>query len=272
MKKAFGIIEAGLRLVDAVVYVLDARAPEACINPEFEKILGDKPRLYVLNKADLTDEKSVRLWKEYFKRRGFFCIAENSAAGNGFAVVKEIKSLLAEKIKRYADKGVKKTLRVMVIGIPNSGKSTLINGVSKKKKTVTGDKPGVTKSGQWVNIGDGLEMLDTPGALWPSLTNQERAADLFFIGSIKPEIFDPAELAAELVAKLQKIAPDALAARYKLERVGEMSPTELLSAVAVGRGLVVKGGEADFDRAAAAVLDDFKKTRIGKICLETPED
>ncbi|MDR1906362.1 MAG: ribosome biogenesis GTPase YlqF [Clostridiales bacterium] len=270
MKKAFGIIEENLKLVDAVLYVLDARAPGACINPEFERILAEKPRLYVISKADLVEDTYVRLWKDYFKERGQACLAINSISGVTGGVVKEVKSLLAEKIRRYEDKGIKKTLRIMVIGIPNSGKSTLINGVCKKKKTLTGDKPGVTKAKQWVKISEGLEMLDTPGALWPCLEDREAAKDLFFIGSIKQEIFDNTELALLLVEKLKAIAAKQLAERYKLENAENASPLEILNGIAKNRGYVLKGGETDLDRTAICILDDFKKARIGKIGLERP--
>jgi ribosome biogenesis GTPase A len=330
MKKAVGIIGENLKLVDAVLYVLDARAPYACINPEFDRVLKDKPRLYVINKSDLVEENAVKAWAEFFRsqkniaanekgnieqnkgnpeqnsnkeqnkksekgnieqnnnkeqtdkaqnnnekniqNRGFpsRCIILNSATGVVSGVVKELRLLLGEKIERYRQRGVKKTLRIMVIGIPNSGKSTLINSVGGKKKTLTGDKPGVTKSKQWVNIGDGMELLDTPGALPPRLDDQEAAKDLFFIGSIKQDIFDNTELSLMLIEKLRKIAPKSLEERYKIEISDGGAPLEILKNIAKSRGYVVKGGEIDAERAAAAVLDDFKKTRIGKICLEKP--
>ncbi|MDR2091328.1 MAG: ribosome biogenesis GTPase YlqF [Clostridiales bacterium] len=276
MKKAVGIIEENLKLVDAVLYVLDARAPFACINPEFDRILKDKPRLYILNKADLVEENSVKAWTDFFNGSDFKafqsrCIALNSATGVTSSVVRELRTLLGEKIKRYREKGVKKTLRVMVIGVPNSGKSTLINGVAFKKKAATGDKPGVTKSKQWVNIGDGLEMLDTPGALAPRLDDENAAKDLFFIGSIRQEIFDNTELALNLIEKLRKIALKNLEERYKIEIAGDTAPMEILEKIAKSRGCVVKGGEIDIDRAAMTVLDDFKKARTGRICLEMPK-
>ncbi|MDR2046926.1 MAG: ribosome biogenesis GTPase YlqF [Clostridiales bacterium] len=269
MKKAVGIIGENLKLADAVIYVLDARAPAACINPEFEKILRDKPRLYALNKADLVDGGSVKAWLGYFRESGRACVPLNSATGTTGGVVKALKILLGEKLKRYSEKGVNKMLRMMVIGIPNSGKSTLINGLCGKKKTVTGDKPGVTKSKQWVRIADGFELLDTPGALSPRLDDQEAARDLCFIGSIKREIFDDAELALMLIERLVRIAPREFAARYGVS-VSDAAPLDILREIAEKRGCVLRGGEVDTDRAAAAVLDDFRKTRIGRICLEQP--
>jgi ribosome biogenesis GTPase A len=341
MKKAVGIIEENLKLVDAVLYVLDARAPYACINTEFDRVLKDKPRLYVINKSDLVDEGSVKAWAEFFRSPAKIstdakggadtndggkakqnakqnikqnaekndignieknikqnieknaeialknetkrdlrdeikpsesfqsrCVVLNSATGVTSGVVKELRLLLGEKIERYRQRGVKKTLRVMVIGIPNSGKSTLINSVGGKKKAMTGDKPGVTKSKQWVNIGDGMELLDTPGALPPILEDQEAAKDLFFIGSIKQDIFDNTALSLMLIEKLQKIAPKSLKERYKIEVSDDATPLEILKSVAKSRGYVVKGGEIDTERAAVTVLDDFKKTRMGRICLE----
>jgi ribosome biogenesis GTPase A len=270
MKKAFGIIEENLKLVDAVIYVIDARAPRACINPKFERVLNQKPRLYVLNKSDLVEEEYLRSWLEYFKKQGMSVVAANSATGVTSSIVKEVSALLKEKVKRYADKGVKKTLRLMVIGIPNSGKSTLINSLCSKKKTATGDKPGITKTKQWVNLGGGLEMLDTPGALWPNLEDQECAKDLFFIGSIRPDIFDNTELALLLIEKLKLIAAKNFEERYQLSGIGNTSPLEVLQIIAKNRGHIMKGGEIDTDRAALTVLDDFKKTRIGLIGLELP--
>ena len=270
MVKAFRIIEEQLKNVDAVLYVLDARAPAACVNPEFDRVLKDKPRLYILNKADLTEKSYAERWLSHFKRKGFSCIALNSASGPTACVLTELKRLLSAKLERYEEKGIKKTLRAMVIGIPNSGKSTLINGLVGKRKTLTGDKPGITKTKQWVSVGCGMEILDTPGALWPSLTDQEAAKDLFFIGSIKPEIFDNTGLAVELISKLRRIAPDKLRARYVLEGFEDTSDTEVLKKIAESRGCVSKGGETDTDRAAVILLEDFKKTRIGKIGLEEP--
>lgn len=269
MTKALRMMKENTALCDCAGYVLDARAPFSCLNPEFEKLLGNKPCVLILNKCDLAEEKITRQWLNYFTSLGQKTVALSSIDGAQKKIaVDAFNSLALPLVEKFRAKGVYKPVRAMIIGVPNSGKSTLINCLASSKKTITGDKPGVTKGKQWVRLSEGLELLDTPGTLWPKFEEQSVAKKLCYIGSIRDEIADIVELAKSFLADVIVTHKDLICQRYKL--TGEES--DLLTALCQNRGYLVKGGEIDLERGAKAVIDDFRKCRIGRITLEKPQD
>jgi ribosome biogenesis GTPase A len=268
MTKAIRAMQKDMAVVDSVIYVLDARAPHACINPSFDAIIGTKPRLYVLNKADLVPKEELNKWKNYFKKENCDCITANSTINtNALVFINALRALNQEKIDRYKNRGVRKTIRAMVIGVPNCGKSTLINSLIAKKKTITGDKPGVTRSMQWVSIDQYIDLVDTPGTLYPDFSDQKKATNLAMIGSINEDILDMPELAGETIKFLAENYLDELKSRYKLEEI-RSEHLENLTAIAKQKGYLLKGGEYDIERAAKAVVVDFRKQAFGKVILE----
>ena len=269
MTKALRMMEEEAKIVDAIIYVLDARAPFSCVNPSFCDFLGEKPIVYVINKADIADEEKVRLWQKFFTKKNSIAIIMNSTkTGAAKTIEKAILSLKTKKVDKFSEKGITVNLRAMVIGVPNSGKSTLVNNLCGKKRAITGNKPGVTKGKQWVKIASGLEVLDTPGTLWPSFDDQRIARNLAYINSIKDDIYDKNELALCLLEDLQKINENILTNRYGIEK--KSTSIETLDAIATKKNLVIKGGEKDYDRTCGMILDDFRKGRLGKITLEVP--
>lgn len=270
MTKALRMMESEIKNIDAVIYVLDARAPYSCFNPSFEKIVGNKPILYVLNKADLCEKKDIDLWLRYFSKNNNKAIALNSVkSGNKKEILDSIKHLCKDKVLKYETKGILTRIRVMVLGVPNSGKSTLINNIIGSAKTITGNKPGVTRGKQWIVVDKMFEILDTPGTLWPDIENQDCAINLALIGSIKNDVLDVNELALELIKVLKSNYKTELNSRYKLQDE-ENLPVEILEQIAVNRKFLLKGNEIDFERTSLALIDDFRKGRIGKIILELP--
>lgn len=271
MTKAIRMIGENIKLVDAVLYLLDARAPYSCINPDFEKLTEGKPTLYLLNKQDLADPKKTAVWVKRFvsdrTSARAVCGTDRSLKA---VVVSELTQLLREKLERNAAKGVKKPLRAMIIGVPNCGKSTVMNTLAGEKRAVTGDKPGVTKGKQWLRLDSGLELLDTPGTLWNAFSDQRVGKHLAYIGSINDDILDLNELALELIGELKTLYPAELSTRYGVD-VSE-TPLEVYEAICRKRGFLVRGGDVDYDRGAKAILDDFRKKRIGAITLEMPCD
>ena len=267
MTKALRMMEENLRLVDGVIVILDARCPFACVNPRLEQLFAGRPVLYVLNKADLVEQRDIARNLSALKAEGKQAVAAVGTEKRSVrAVYDGIFSMLAEKTARNRAKGVFKPMRVMVAGIPNTGKSTVINSLSGAKKAVTGDKAGVTKGKQWIRLFD-LELLDTPGTMPPSFENQELAKHLAYIGSVNDDILDFTELAPELLEELWQRYPALLAEKYG---IGEEEDTPLKKSEKVcrRRGFLLRGGEYDYERCAKAVVDDFRKGRIGKICLE----
>ena len=271
MSKSMRMMSDDIKLVDAVIYVLDARAPYSCLNPEFEKLVSGKPVIYVLNKADLGDEIKITRWKEkLFGERRIAVTAVGTTSGSTGAISFAAKKLCGSKLEKYKSKGVKTTIRAMVIGVPNCRKSTIINCLCRSSKTVTGNKPGVTRGKQWVRVNDYFEVLDTPGTLYPKLTDQNVAKRLAFIGSIRDEVVDTFELAMALVEEIRLVDKALLELRYNVDT--DLSGEEFLKAAARRRGYIIKGGEIDMERMASALLDDFRKGRLGKITLESADE
>ncbi len=269
MTKAIRMMSEEIKVVDCVIYVLDARAPESCINPAFDEVIGVKPRLYVLNKADMVSQKEVIKWVDKFRRQGYRCIYSNSISkSDAPVIVKNLLELNEDLIERYQQKGVNKTIRAMVIGVPNCGKSTLINSLVKEKKAVTGNKPGVTRGKQWVSIGEYIELLDSPGVLYPDFKDQEKAMRLALIGSVKEDVVDVSELALEAIKYFLAEHPEELVNRYKLIDVNDKSPLEVMEEIGKKRGVVMRGGELDYERIAKIIISDFRKGYLGKYPLE----
>lgn len=260
MNKALKDIENQLKKVDVIIYVLDARIPVSSLNPSLSKIAENKPILYLINKIDLADEKRVRELLSNFQGEGKDYLLFNSTTFKNDLVISKIKKLAKAKIDKYMNKGLKATIRVMVVGVPNSGKSSLVNNLCKKAKTVTGNKAGVTKSGQWLNVGDGIEIYDTPGTLYPNIENQDIAKKLAFVGSVRDEVLEFISLAEELFALIKEKYPEFLEKRYP--------NCKNIEDIAKLRKYVTSGGEIDLERASFSFVDDFRKTRIGKITLD----
>lgn len=268
MTKALRMMEEEVKLVDNLIYVIDSRAVKASLNPTFDKLLNNKTVLYVLNKSDLVNKSDLSAWLIKLRGEGKKVITANStASGISKSVIESVKELNSDKINRYLAKGVNKSIRSMVIGVPNSGKSTLINALCGQKRTITGDRPGVTRGKQWVVLSKGIEILDTPGTLSPAFENQEIAKHLAFIGSIKEDILDINELAIEMIAFYRELHPQILSERYNII-VNEGSDLEILERIARSRGAVLKGGILDIERAARAVIDDYRKQKLGLVMFE----
>ena len=273
MRKTQREIKENLKLVEAVIEIRDARIPRSSANPDIEKLCGNKPRLILLNKSDLTESRVTREWMKELSKDNVKAIEVNCLKGKGLNQIKPaLEELLKEKLERYKAKGLVNVLiRVMVVGIPNVGKSTFINKMAKNNIAKTGDRPGVTKSKQWIKTPLGIEMLDTPGVLWPKFEDERTALNLAFTGAIKDEIMDTEELSYRLVERLQKHYANELMARYKIERVFE-DPLDTLDAIARKRGCLMSGGHIDYNRIAVILLDEFRGGKIGNISLERVDD
>lgn len=265
MKKTRELISENLKLVDMVIEVIDARIPVSSRNPIIDEIVGKKPRIVLLNKSDLSDAAQNRAWGEHFEAQGYYGMAMNCMSGGG---VKELFRLL-ERLK--ADKNKEqvrnKPFRLMIVGVPNVGKSSLINRMTGKKSTKTGDRPGVTKGKQWLTLSNGMQLLDTPGILWPKFEDPKAGLDLAFCGSIKDEILDTATLALELIKVLQEEYPEQLMARYKIDEICEEA-LDTMEAIAVKRGWILSGKRIDYERCGRTILDEFRAGLIGRITLE----
>ncbi|MBZ2173893.1 ribosome biogenesis GTPase YlqF [Schnuerera sp. xch1] len=272
MKKAKESIKKNLSLVDIVYEIVDARIPFSSQNPDIDNIIGQKPRLKILNKSDLANEKNNLEWKEYFKSNGISSVIVDSKKNKGLDDVINMTYLLTEeKRKSLSKKGIKnKPTRAMIIGIPNAGKSTLINSLSKRKGAKVGNKPGVTKGNQWIKIKGDLELLDTPGILWPKFSDKEVGLNLAFTGAIKDELLDLESLAIKLVDKLNSISVEYLEQRYRIS-VKDKSSYEIILEIGKKRGCIISGGEVDFNKAGNLILDEFRNGKIGRITLEFPD-
>lgn len=261
MNKALRDIEQQCKNVDVVVYVLDARIPLSSLNPSLDRLTQNKPVLYVLNKFDLTDEaRFSKIIRNFVGESKDYLCFNSTKLGKKSVVIEKIRRLAHVKIEKYESRGVKATIKVMVVGIPNSGKSTFVNNLAGKAKTVTGDRAGVTKRGQWLPLGDGVEIYDTPGTLYPNIEDQKVALKLAFVGSVRDEILIFEEIGRELLALLIEKYPDAVEKRYP----GAKS----LEDVAVARGFKLGKDELDLERAGRAVVEDFRKGRMGRLMLD----
>ena len=270
MTKAKRIMQEDIKLIDLIVELVDARIPLSSRNPDIDELGKNKSRLILLNKSDLADEKGNSQWEAYFKAQGFHVHKINARSGAG---VKAINGLIQvackEKIERDRRRGIKnRPVRAMVVGIPNVGKSTFINTFAGKACTKTGNKPGVTKGKQWIRLNKNVELLDTPGILWPKFEDQEVGVRLAVIGSIKDDILNLDELSLSLIHYLREAYPGVLAERYQLEEKG--SDVEVLEQVAKNRNCLLRGQELDYSKAAGILLDEFRSGKIGRITLEMP--
>lgn len=269
MTKTRRLIEADLKMVDAVVEVIDARIPRSSRNPIVDELCGSKPRIILMNKCDVADEKATAQWKKYFEKQGMTVIICDCRSGKGInTFLPSVKRLLSELVERRKSRGmIGKALRLMVVGIPNVGKSSFINRMANSKKTKVGDRPGVTRGKQWVSIDKDVELLDMPGILWPKFDDKTVAQRLAFTGAIKDEVMDIEALARALGEALLTDYEGLVKARYKIS--GE---SDVLTEIAKSRGMLVSGGEPDTERAAATLLDEFRGGKIGRITLDNPTE
>lgn len=273
MKKTKELMKANLKLVDVVVELLDSRIPYSSKNPDIDTLMAGKPRVVLLNKSDISDRAKLNKWINYYKEQGIKAIPIDAMKGTGVnKIVDECKNAVKDKMDSLKEKGRKeRAIRIMIVGVPNVGKSSLINKLTGRRSTQTGDRPGVTKGKQWVKLRGNLELLDTPGILWPKFEDQDVALNLAFTRAIKDEILDVETLALRLIEKLMVIEPEKLATRYKLEELGE-SGIETMDMIAKKRGFITGRKEIDYTRTATTVLNEFRTGKLGNITLEVPED
>ncbi|MBQ5636622.1 MAG: ribosome biogenesis GTPase YlqF, partial [Selenomonadales bacterium] len=274
MAKTRRLIGENLKYTDIVIELRDARIPYSSKNPEIEKIIGDKPRLILLNKASLADPEINRAWLNYFKEKNEKCLLIDCVSGTGIKdIYPSVCEILSEKMARWSEKGMHKKVRAMVVGIPNVGKSSFINRIVGSKKAKVEDRPGVTLNKQWVSTNIGLELIDMPGVLWPKFDEKKVGENLAITGAIKDQILDTEELAMLLCGRLRSIAPDAFAQRYKLTDADgwlNLDLYDLFELVGRKRGFLISGGEINHKRTADALLDEFRGGKIGRISLESP--
>ena len=275
MAKTRRMIQDNLKLVDVVIELVDARLPLSSRNPDVDKIIGSKPRIVVLNKADIADNSLTMKWLNYFKDKNIEAISANSQTGKGLKkeLDNAIEIVLADKFKRDETKGIQRhAVKMMVIGIPNVGKSSFINRLSGRAAAKTGDRPGITQTKQWISIAGKYELLDTPGILWPKFENEDDAKKIAFTGGIKDEILDVEDLAYELLGYLKQSYMDSLLKTYNLnDSDSELNKYELLESIGRKRGCVISGGEVDTFRTANIIISDFRSAKLGRITLEEPK-
>ena len=274
MTKAQRMIEENLSMVDAVCEILDARIPYSSRNPDIDRLAGDKPRLVILNRIDLADPQMTARWRKYFESRGLAILETDAKSGKGVgSFAPAVRRLLKDKLAAYEAKGqVGRPLRVMILGIPNVGKSTFINKVAGRKAAIAGDKPGVTRGKQWINIDQGLDLLDTPGILWPKFDSQEVGEMLAITNAIKADVLDKETLGANFMLRLRELYPKAIEERYKFVPDPDMNGFELLEQAAKKRGFLVSRGEYDIERMANTLLGEYHDGKLGRLTLEAPPD
>lgn len=272
MTKAKRMMQEDIKLIDLVIEIVDARVPLSSRNPDIDELAKNKLRMLILNKIDLADDACTGKWKDYFTRKGFYVITLNSRDKKGISGIPgAIEKVCADKIERDRKRGiVGRPIRTMVVGIPNVGKSTFINSLCKKSCAKTGDRPGVTKGKQWIKLNKQVDLLDTPGILWPKFDNEDIGKKLAYIGSINDEILNTEELAAELISQLIMIRPGVLNARYGVDE--SIEPYDMLIEIGKKRGCIIKGSEVSTQKAADILLDEFRSGKIGRITLEDIPD
>lgn len=272
MTKAKRMMQENIKLIDLVIELVDARIPMSSRNPDIDELSQNKARMVLLNKADMAEEKWNDAWTDYFKSKGYHVVKVNSKKGTGIKSIQGvIKEACKEKIERDRKRGIlNRPVRAMVVGIPNVGKSTFINALAGKACAKTGNKPGVTKGKQWIRLNKQVELLDTPGILWPKFEDQEVGLRLAFIGSIKDEILNTEELAGELIKFMNQYYPGVLEEKYNIE--SDNDEYVVLNRIAESRHCLVRGNELDTEKAAGLLMDDFRNGRLGRLTLEYPED
>lgn len=272
MAKTRRLIKESLNLVDGVVELVDARIPMSSRNPELDEMIGKKPRIILLNKCDVADSNATSMWIKYFTDKGYYALPVDCRTGKGLNKFNDtVKQALGKVIARNEEKGMSgKPLRLMVVGIPNTGKSSFINRMGKSSKAKVADKAGVTRQNQWFVVGNGIELLDTPGVLWPKFDDPEVGNKLAFIGSVKDEVTDKETLACRLLEVLSKTRPSAIEERYKISDIEGLQGWEILEMIGKKRGFLIKGGEIDFERTSVIVVDEFRGGKLGRISLELP--
>lgn len=274
MAKTKRMIKASLPLVDAVVEIIDARIPNSSKNPDLQTLIEGKPRVVILNKCDTADEASVQKWISWYNKQGITAIATDCRSGRGVnKFVPAVKSVLKDMLAKYEAKGMTgRVIHVMVVGIPNVGKSSFINRLAKQKKAKVEDRPGVTLNKQWVKIADDVELLDMPGVLWPKFEDKTVGERLAFTGAVKDDVVDVEALASRLLYVLNGMYRDTLTSRYKIQIEDEEDGYEILKKVGKSRGMLISGGEINTERAAITVLDEFRSGKLGRVTLELPGD
>ena len=274
MTKAQRMIEESIKQVDAVCEILDARIPAASRNPDIDRLAAGKPRLIIMNRIDLADPVLTEKWKKHFEAQGLAVLETDAKSGKGInSFVPAVRRLLADKLRDYEEKGqAGRAIRIMILGIPNVGKSTFINKIAGRKAAIAGDKPGVTRGKQWISVGPGLDLLDTPGILWPRFDSQEVGELLAITNAIKSDVLDREILGANFMLRLRAMYPDALRQRYKFEPDENANGYELLEAAAKKRGFLISKGEYDLERMANTLLGEYHDGKLGRLTLELPDD
>ena len=269
MSKTLKQMQADSKVCDCFVYVVDSRCPKSCINPEFIKVVKDKPIIFVLNKADLVEKSDIEAHKQYFKSLGHECVSLNATvSGNAKIIIAAIKNIFKERLQKNKERGVNFMLRAMVLGVPNSGKSTIVNNLCNKGRAITGNKAGVTRSKQWVKVDGNIEFMDTPGVLLPNFDNEDYAYNLAFVGSVRDDVLNLVDVACRLIGNLNSRNPQILTSKYGVQ-MNESTPNiNILEQIGKKRGCVIKGGEIDTERAGKLLITDFRAGKLGKISLE----
>lgn len=274
MAKTRRLIKESLPFVDLVTELVDARIPLSSSNPELKEMIGNKPRIVLLNKCDVADEKATQKWIEYYKSQGIYALPVDCRSGKGLNnYLPLVREVLKDKIKRNEEKGMSgKPLRVMVVGIPNTGKSSFINKMAGRNRAKVADKPGVTRSNSWFAVGKGIELLDTPGVLWPKFEDKAVGDRLAFIGSVKDEVLDSETLALRLINVLKNGYCDRITERFKIRDFEDKEDYEILEMIGKKRGMLISGGEIDCERASVMLLDEYRGGKLGRLTLEFPDE
>jgi ribosome biogenesis GTPase A len=274
MTKTRRMIAENLKMVDVVAEIVDARIPISSRNPDIDELVGSKPRLIILNRADQADPSMNKAWAEYFRGKGFAVLETDANSGKGVGQFSPmVRALLKDQIAAWSAKGlVGRKVRAMVVGVPNVGKSTFINKVAKKKSAIAQNRPGVTRGKQWVTVDNSLELLDTPGILWPKFEDQSIGLNLAYTGAVKDDIMDLEELASNLMALLATRYPEAIKTRYKIDLPEGAQGWELLEAAGRKRGFLISGGEVNLERMSRVLLEEYRSGKLGRFTLESPEE